>query len=75
MIKHLLGVFKKPGKVRIYEAVQAARDWRRQWGKVSYRHTKRELNTVPDDMARRALEAEATVVYYDGKVPEDAPKN
>jgi hypothetical protein len=42
---------------------------------VSYRHTKRELNKVPDDMARRALAEKATVVYWDGDVPGDAPPN
>ncbi len=30
---------------------------------------------MPDDMARRALAASAAVVYWDGKVPEDAPAN
>ncbi len=57
LIKHLLGTFKKPSKVRIYEAVQAAKAVKRRVKRVSYRHTKRELNVVPDDMARRALSA------------------
>ncbi len=30
---------------------------------------------MPDDMARRALAAQAAVVYWDGEVPADAPAN
>jgi ribonuclease HI len=75
LIKHLLGTFKKPSKVRIYEAVQAAREMKKRVKRVSYRHTKRDLNKVPDDMARRALGEKGTVIYWDGDVPADAPPN
>ena len=32
----------------------------------------RDANCIPDDMARRALEARATITFWDGQVPEDA---
>lgn len=42
---------------------------------VAYRHVTRDANVVADDMARRALEARADVVYWAGEVPEGAPPN
>ena len=35
----------------------------------------RDANKVADDMARRALEAKADMVYHSGVTPEDAPSN
>ena len=32
-------------------------------------------NCVTDNIARRALEARATITFWDGQVPEDAPGN
>jgi hypothetical protein len=75
MIKHLIGVFKKPGKVRVYETVAKAQECKFKWKNVAYRHTGRDFNKVPDDMARRALAVESQVIYWDGQVPEDAPAN
>ena len=40
---------------------------------VAYRHVTREANTVPDDMARRALEEKSNIIFWNGIVPEDAP--
>ena len=42
---------------------------------VAYCHMTRDANCVTDDMARRALEARATITFWDGQVPEDAPGN
>ena len=75
IVKHLLGIYKKPSKARIYEAIEVAKTIKRQVKFVSYRHTRRELNAVPDDMARRALAERAAVVYWDGDIPEGAPPN
>lgn len=33
---------------------------------VAYRHVTREANTVPDDMARRALEEKTDVIFWTG---------
>ena len=35
----------------------------------------RGTNCIVDDMARRALEARATIIFWDRQVPEDAPGN
>ena len=42
---------------------------------MSYRHVTRDANCVPDDMARWALEARETIIYWDGEAPDDAPGN
>ena len=42
---------------------------------VAYCYITRDANYVADDMARRALEAPATITFWDGQVPEDAPRN
>ena len=42
---------------------------------MAYRHVTRDANTVADDMARRALEEKADVVFWYGQVPADAPRN
>ena len=52
----MLGLYRKPGKVRIYEAVEYARKFRKEFKHVAYRHTPREFNKVPDEMAKIALE-------------------
>ena len=54
IIRHLTGVYKKPSKVRIYEAVETAKKMRRRWKELAVRHLPRDLNKVADDMARRA---------------------
>lgn len=52
-----MGIYKKPSKAKMYEAIQLAKRLKREWKDVAYRHIPRNLNTVPDDMARRALSA------------------
>ena len=42
---------------------------------MAYRHVIRDANCIPDDMARRALEERATIIFWDGQVPKDAPGN
>ena len=75
MIRFLTGVYKKPGKATIYEALQDVRKCARTLPHVAYRHVRREANFVADDMARRALEVGANVAFWNGNVPTDAPAN
>ena len=42
---------------------------------VAYCHMTRDANCIADDMARWALEARATITFWDRQVPEDAPGN
>ena len=42
---------------------------------MAYRHVTRDANCIPDNMARRALEAWATIILWDGQVLKDAPGN
>jgi ribonuclease HI len=55
IIRHLLGIYKKPSKIRVYDAIQKVKALKRKWKHTSYRHLARDLNKVADDMARRAL--------------------
>ena len=73
IIRHLLGIYKKPSKIRVYDAIQKVKALKRRWKHTSYRHLARDLNKVADDMARRALAAKASVVFYGGAIPPDAP--
>lgn len=73
IIRHLLGIYKKPSKIRVYDAVQKVKTLKRKWKHTSYRHLERELNKVADDMARRALAEKGSVIFYGGDVPKDSP--
>ena len=42
---------------------------------MAYCHVTRDTNCITDDMARQALEARATITFWDGQVLEDAPGN
>ena len=42
---------------------------------MTYCHMTRDAICVADNMARWALEARATITFWDGKVPKDAPGN
>ena len=75
MIRFLTGIFKKPGKASIYEALQEARRRARELPHIAYRHVKRAANMVADDMARRALDAGADVTYWAGELPDGCPAN
>ena len=75
MIKFLTGLFKKPDKPIIYHALCDIRSAAKKCGHIAYRHIARSANKVPDDMARRALEAKGDIKFSNGKIPEDAPAN
>ena len=42
---------------------------------MAYCHVTRDANCITDDMARWALEAQATIIFLDRQVPKDAPGN
>ena len=42
---------------------------------MAYCHVTRDANCIPVDMARLALVAQATITFWDGQVPENAPGN
>ena len=42
---------------------------------MAYRQVTRDANCIPDDMAKWALEARATIIFWDGQVSEDALRN
>ena len=42
---------------------------------MAYQHVTRDANCILDDIARQALEAQATIIFWDGQVPKDAPGN
>ena len=76
MIRFITKLYKRPTRHTIYwalEEIRRAEGFIRQ--PVAYRHVTREANAVADDMARRALEEKGDVVYWNGKVPPDAPDN
>ena len=67
MIRFITRLYKRPQRHTIYWALE---DTRRAESSTkqpfSYRHVTRDANTVPDDMARRALEAKEDVIYWNG---------
>ena len=75
MIRFITRVYKRPTRQTIYWALEEVRRAEKQLYTTAYRHVGRESNKVADDMGRRALEAKADVVFWGGKVPEDAPDN
>ena len=42
---------------------------------VTYYHVTKDTNCIVDKMARQALESKATITFWDGQVPKDAPCN
>ena len=75
MIRFLTGIFKKPGKASIYEALQAVKQRTRELPHIAYRHVRRAANMVADDMAQRALAAGANVTYWAGQLPGGCTAN
>ena len=68
-------VFKQLQHYSIYWAIEEARAVDQALGQpVAYCHVTRDVNCVADDMARGALEARATIVFWDSQVPKDAPR-
>ena len=76
MISFLTCVFKWPHCHSIYWALEEARAVEWALGQpVAYYHMTRDANCIVDNMARWALEARATITFWDGQVPKDAPRN
>ena len=42
---------------------------------IAFHHVTWDVNCVIDNMARRALEVQTTITFWDGHVPEDVLKN
>ena len=76
MIRFATGLYKKPHRQTIYWAIEDVKKMGRILNQpIAFRHVTRDANTVPDDMARRALEEKTDIIFWKGNVPEDAPKN
>ena len=76
MIRFMTRLYKRPSRHTIYWALEDVRRAESTLKKpAAYRHVTRDANTVPDDMARRALDAKVDVVYWNGEAPADAPPN
>lgn len=76
MIRFATRLYRKPHRHTIYWAMEDVKRAEAALHQpVAYRHVTREANTVPDDMARRALEEKTDILYWNGEVPADAPKN
>ena len=76
MILFTMCIFKWPQYHSIYWAIEYARAAEQSLGQaVAYCHMTRDANCIMDDMARQALEARATISYWDRQVPKDAPRN
>ena len=60
----------------MYWALEDARAEGQALGQpVAYCHVTRDSNCIVDDMARRALETQATITFWDRQVHEDALGN
>ena len=76
IIRFATRVYKKPNRQTIYWALEDVKRCEAKMKQmISYRHVTREANTVPDDMARRALEEKTDVIFWKGGIPDDAPPN
>ena len=76
MIHFLMCIFKQPQRHSIYWALEDIRVSEQALGQpVAYRYITIDANCVADDMAKRALETRATITFWDGQVPKDAPEN
>jgi len=73
LIRFLLGIFKKPRKPSLYQAVKEVKELvYRGRLRVSYRHVPRDLNTQADAMCRLA-EVRETSVRLDASQLADQP--
>ena len=76
MIRFITRIYKRPQRHTIYWALEEVRRAEKSLHQpAAYRHVPRAADQVADDMARRALEAKEDVVYWGGRVPEEAPQN
>ena len=76
MIRFLKSVFKWPQRHSIYWALKDTRAVERVLRQpVAYCYMTRDINCIADNMARWALEAQATITFWDGQLPDYAPGN
>ena len=76
MIYFLMHVFKWPQRHSIYWSLKDARAAEQALEQpMTYHHMTRDANCIANGMARWALETQATITFWDGQVPEDAPAN
>ena len=69
-------IFKWPQCYSINWAIENARATEQALGQtVAYYHITGDANCVMDDMTRWALEARATITFWDSQVPEDVSGN
>ena len=69
-------IFKQPQQHSIYWALEDARATEWPLGQLmAYHHITRDANCVGNNMARQALEARATITFWDWQVPKEAPGN
>ena len=74
MIHFLMHVFKWPMRHSIYWDLEKARATERALVQpMAYHNETRDANCIGDNMARRALKEQASITFWDGQVPEDAP--
>ena len=69
-------IFKWPQYHSIYWAIEDSRAAEQLLGQpMAYCHMTRDANYIADNMARWALEARATITFWEGQVSKDAPGN
>ena len=67
IIRFAMRIYKKPGRHSTYWALEEIKRLETAIGKpVAYRNIPRAYNQVADDMARRALETEGELVFWEG---------
>ena len=70
----MLGVFKRPKKNSIYTSIERTRELARKWAHaVAFRYVLRDVNTVADDMVRRARDQGRDITFHPANLPADAP--
>ena len=76
MVHFFMHIFKRLHFHSIYWAIEYVRAAERVLEQpVAYCYIIRDANCIANNIARRALEAWATITFWDGQVPEDAPRN
>ena len=71
----LLGIYRKAHKPSLYLCVEGVKTLAQQmrW-RIAFRYIPCQLNSIPDDMCRRAEAAGMLVEFLGGKVPSDEPE-
>ena len=76
IIYFLICIFKHPQHHSNYYAIEDESATERALRQpVVFYHISRDSNCVTDNMARWVLYAKASVTYWDGQMPKDAPGN